>query len=56
MIANLGYTATFGAHDPTTLVRSLAVDIALPVGLLAHIPAFFSRTRATPGERGTEPR
>lgn len=50
MIANLGYTATFGTHDPTTLTRSLAVDVALPVLLLAHIPAFFSRTRIPPGQ------
>lgn len=45
MIANLGYTVTFGIHDPTILSRSLIADIALPVLLLAHIPAFFSRIR-----------
>lgn len=43
MIANLGYTFTFGTHDHTILTRSLIADIALPVLLLAHIPAFFSR-------------
>lgn len=43
MIANLGYTFTFGAHDPAILTRSLIADIALPVLLLAHIPAFFTR-------------
>lgn len=42
MIANLGYTLTFGVHDHTILTRSLIVDIALPV-LLAHIPLFFRR-------------
>ncbi len=41
MIANLGYTLTFGAHDPTVLTRSLIADIALPVLLVANIPAFF---------------
>jgi hypothetical protein len=43
MIANLGYTFTFGIHDSTVLGRSLIADIALPVLLLAHIPAFFGR-------------
>jgi hypothetical protein len=43
MIANLGYTLTFGVHDHTILARSLIVDIALPVLLLAHIPLFFKR-------------
>ena len=41
MIANLGYAVTFGAHDHTILARSLIADIALPVLLIAHIPAFF---------------
>jgi hypothetical protein len=41
MIANLGYTLTFGAHDHTILARSLIADIALPVLLIAHIPAFY---------------
>ena len=31
MIANLGYTLTFGAHDHTILARSLITDIALPL-------------------------
>jgi hypothetical protein len=43
MIANLGYTLTFGAHDATALDRSVIADITLPVLLLAHIPAFFPR-------------
>ena len=41
VIANLGYTFTFGVHDSAILTRSLIADIALPVLLLAHIPAFF---------------
>lgn len=45
MIANLGYTFTFGTHDSTVLTRSLIADVALPVLLLAHIPAFFARDR-----------
>jgi hypothetical protein len=43
MIANLGYTLTFGAHDHAILGRSLIADIALPALLLAHVPAFFPR-------------
>jgi hypothetical protein len=42
MIANLGYTITFGTYDHTILTRSLVVNIALPVLLLAHIPLFFN--------------
>jgi hypothetical protein len=45
MIANLGYTFTFGVHDHTILARSLVADIALPVLLIAHIPAFFGPNR-----------
>jgi hypothetical protein len=45
MIASLGYTFTFGVHDHTILARSLIADIALPLLLLAHIPAFFTRNR-----------
>jgi len=28
-------------HDHAILLRALAVDVALPVLLLAHIPVFF---------------
>jgi Isoprenylcysteine carboxyl methyltransferase (ICMT) family len=45
VIANLGYTFTFGVHDHAILARSLLTDIALPVLLLAHIPAFFHHSR-----------
>lgn len=45
MIANLIYTFTFGSYGSTTLVYSLIADIALPVLLLIHIPAFFGQTR-----------
>lgn len=41
MLANLTYTFTFGHSGGTTLVYSLIADIALPVLLLFHIPAFF---------------
>lgn len=47
VIANLGYTFTFGVHDQAILTRSLVADIALPVLLLAHIPAFFTTPRRT---------
>jgi hypothetical protein len=45
VIANIGYTSTFGVHDQAILTRSLVADVALPVLLLAHIPAFFSASR-----------
>jgi hypothetical protein len=45
VIANLGYTFTFGVDDQAILTRSLVADIALPLLLLAHIPAFFSGPR-----------
>jgi hypothetical protein len=35
MIADLGYTFTFGIRDHVILVRSLVVDVALAVLLLA---------------------
>ncbi len=41
MIANLGYTFTFGIHDHAILTRSLIADIALPALPLAHIPALL---------------
>lgn len=41
MLANITYSLTFGRHDQTILYRSLIADIALPVLLLIHIPAFF---------------
>jgi hypothetical protein len=43
MIANVGYTATFGAHDSMILRRSLAADIAVPVFLLLCAPAVLGR-------------
>jgi hypothetical protein len=52
MIADLGYTFTFGAHDHAILVRSLAVDIALAVLLLVHVPAFFGRHRTAQDRPG----
>ncbi len=48
VIANLGYTFTFGAHSHAILARSLIADIALPVLLLAHIPAFFGHRQPRP--------
>lgn len=51
MIANIGYTATFGRHDSTILARSLVADIAVPVFLLLcarrHSPP--PRTVGEPG-------
>ena len=49
-IANLAHTFTFGVPDQAILTRSLIADIALPVLVLAHIPAFFSPPRRTAAE------
>lgn len=43
LLSNLTYTLTFGAHDTTILIESLALDILIPLLLLAHIPRFFGR-------------
>jgi hypothetical protein len=45
MIANIGYTATFGVHDSTILTRSLIADIAVPVFLLLCAPTALRRGR-----------
>jgi hypothetical protein len=45
VLANLTYTFTIGHYGTTTLVYSLIADVALPVLLLLHIPAFFGRAR-----------
>ena len=52
LIADLGYTFTFGVHDHAILTRAVIVDIALPVLLLAHLPVFFTR----PGTDGAATR
>lgn len=44
MLANLTYSLTLGRYDATTLVYSLIADIALPVLLLIHVPAFFGKS------------
>jgi len=46
MIASIGYSATFGAHDSTILGRSLIADIGVPVLLLLAVPAVFARASA----------
>jgi hypothetical protein len=47
LLANIAYTLTFGAHDPTIFTRSLIALIALPVLLLIHAPAFFNKSAAS---------
>ena len=44
MLANVAYTFAIAHYSSTTLVYSLIADIALPVLLLLHIPAFFGRS------------
>jgi hypothetical protein len=41
MLANLTYTFAIAHYSTTTLVYSLVADVALPVLLLLHLPAFF---------------
>ena len=47
MLANLTYTFTLAHYGTTTLVYSLIADVALPILLLFHIPAFFGRKART---------
>jgi hypothetical protein len=47
VLANLTYTLTIGHYGTISLVYSLIVDVALPVLLLLHIPAFFGTSRRT---------
>jgi hypothetical protein len=44
MLANLTYTFAIAHYSTTTLVYSLIADVALPVLLLLHVPAFFSKS------------
>jgi hypothetical protein len=44
MLANLTYSFTFARYSTTTLAYSLIGDVALPVLLLIHVPAFFGRS------------
>jgi hypothetical protein len=46
MLANLTYTFTLAHYSTTTLTYSLIADVALPVLLLLHIPAFISTSRS----------
>jgi hypothetical protein len=47
MLANLTYTFTLAHYGTTTLVYSLIADVALPVLLLLHLPAFFGKSGQT---------
>lgn len=44
MIANLTYSLAIAHYSMTTLVYSLIADVALPVLLFLHVPAFFGKT------------
>jgi len=46
LIADVGYSLTFGRYDPTLLRQSLIADIALPVLLLIQLRRFFPRRPA----------
>ncbi len=45
LIGYLGYTLSFGLHDPAILARSLIGVIALPVLLLAQLPSLARDAR-----------
>lgn len=48
MVANLTYSFTIAHYSTTTLVYSLIADIALPILLLLHLPAFFGKRTGQP--------
>ena len=50
MVASIGYSATFGAHDSTILGRSLIADIGVPVLLLLAVPSVFRKASAASPE------
>lgn len=41
LVASVGYSATFGAHDSTIFARSLVADVGVPVLLLVGAPWVF---------------
>lgn len=47
MLANLTYTFAIAHYSTSTLVYSLIADVALPVLLLLHLPAFFGKSGRT---------
>ena len=47
MIADVGYTVTFGRHDPTILARSLVAVIAVPVFLALCAPLVLRHTASS---------
>jgi hypothetical protein len=49
MIADIGYTVTFGRHDATILARGPVADIAVPVFLLLCAPAVLGRRTSVAG-------
>lgn len=44
MLANLTYTFTIAHFSTTALAYSLVADVALPILLLLHVPAFFGKS------------
>jgi hypothetical protein len=43
LVADLGYTFTFGRHDATIFSRALIADIAFPVLLFAQLPWLLTK-------------
>jgi hypothetical protein len=52
MLANLTYTFAIAHYSTKTLTYSIIADVALPVLLLLHVPAFWGRST----HRSTSPR
>jgi hypothetical protein len=49
LVADLGYTLTFGRHDATVLSRALIADIGLPVLLLVQLPWLLGKRKQRVG-------
>jgi hypothetical protein len=49
LVADLGYTLTFGRHDATAFSRALVADVALPVLLLAQLPWWLGQGESRVG-------
>lgn len=51
LIASVGYSLTFGTHDPKVLRYSLVTDVGIPALLLLSAPSFFRFGKAHPDRR-----
>jgi hypothetical protein len=56
LVADFGYTLTFGRHDATVFNRALIADIGLPVLLLSSCPGFSGEANGLSGGPAAEGR